>query len=153
MRHLTMRLAVALNTALLLTLTAGCSVEHDEDGANDLGVNLGECDCTVKAVIWVNSAQGGRIDCQGDTWQYMQGARIYPICMDDSNAGFTVSLTATGETWAEAWVIEEAVDDQPAIFQWKWTGNGPPPPDWPATGLASEVYLPNGGTFNAVVPE
>lgn len=148
MRTLVMRLAVALNTAMLLALTVGaCSVEH-EDGV----VDLGECDCTVKAVIWVNSQSGGVVTCQGETWSYVQGVRIFPICMDNDNAGFTVAIQATGETWAEGWVISEGVDDQPAIFHWEWTGTGPPPLGWPATGLASEVYLPNGGTFDAVVP-
>lgn len=151
MRTLVMRLAVALNTAMLLALTVGaCSVEH-EDGV----VDLGECDCTVKAVIWVNSQSGGIITCNGESWTYTQGARVYPICLDSEAEGFTVSIQATGETWAEAWVIEQGPDDTPAYLFWRWVDDTPPPVGWPGgphSPAASEAYLPSGGTVDVVVP-
>lgn len=148
MRTLAKRLAVALNTVAMLTLAVGCSVEHDEDGVADLGT----CTCVTKAVIWVNSSDGGVVTCQGQTWQYTQGVRVYPICMDSEAEGFTVHVVATGETWIEAWVIEEGLDDMPAYFDFQWVGDSASPAGFPAE-LASEVHLPNGGTLDAVVPE
>lgn len=147
MRNMAKRLAVALNTVAMFTLAVGCSVEHDEDGT----VDLGTCTCETKAVIWVNSSDGGVVTCQGQTWQYTQGVRVYPICIDPKGEGFIVHVQATGETWIEAWVIEQGPDDTPAYFLFEWLGSGAAPAGWP-TGLSSEVHLPSGGTLDAVVP-
>lgn len=149
MSILAKRLAVALNTAMLLALTVGaCSVEHEEDGVADLGT----CTCVAKAVIWVNSSDGGTATCNGQTWTYTQGIKVYPICLDSEGEGFTVHIVATGQTWIEAWVIEEGPDDMPAYFDFDWLGSGPAPAGWP-TVPASEVHLPSGGTVDAIVPE